>query len=160
MKSRALVVEDEPAISEPLVTHLVREGFDAEVAATIEDATASLLRERPDIVLLDVMLPDGDGRDLCREIRKTSDYPSILTARARRPTRSWVSRRGDVQGDDRGALGLAIARELAGRWERELALSKAEGGRVRVEYAAAGPGDVDLAGGGSIALTLPYLSRG
>jgi len=82
MKPRVLLVEDEPAISEPLVTHLVREGFDAEVASTIEDASASLRQAQPDILLLDVMLPDGDGRDLCREIRKTSDVPIImLTAR-------------------------------------------------------------------------------
>ena len=82
MKLRVLLVEDEPAISEPLAEHLTREGFDAVVAASIEDANVALLRARPDIMLLDVMLPDGDGRDLCREIRKTSDLPIImLTAR-------------------------------------------------------------------------------
>jgi DNA-binding response OmpR family regulator len=82
MKPRVLLVEDEVAISEPLAEHLAREGFDAEVADTIEGAGLALLHRRPDIVLLDVMLPDGDGRDLCREIRKGSDLPIImLTAR-------------------------------------------------------------------------------
>ena len=66
MPPRVLVVEDEQTISDPLVEHLAREGFDAEVAATIADATAAFDRSTPDFVLLDVMLPDGDGRDLCR----------------------------------------------------------------------------------------------
>jgi two-component system, OmpR family, response regulator RegX3 len=82
MKLRVLVVEDEPAISEPLAEHLVREGFDAEVASTIQQARTSVDRGSPDVILLDVMLPDGDGRDLCREIRKSSDVPIVmLTAR-------------------------------------------------------------------------------
>ena len=82
MKPRVLVVEDEQAISEPLSEHLAREGFEPEVAGTIEAAEAAFHREAPDLILLDVMLPDGDGRDLCREIRKESDVPIImLTAR-------------------------------------------------------------------------------
>jgi len=82
MKPRVLVVEDEQAISEPLAEHLVREGFDPEVAGTLEAARTSFDRAAPDLILLDVMLPDGDGRDLCREIRKSSDVPIVLlTAR-------------------------------------------------------------------------------
>jgi two-component system, OmpR family, response regulator RegX3 len=79
---RVLVVEDERSISEPLAEHLVREGFQAEVTPTLAEAEVSLEREAPDFVLLDVMLPDGDGRDLCRRIRRESDVPIImLTAR-------------------------------------------------------------------------------
>src|SRR6185295_19085786 len=82
MKPRVLVVEDEGAIFEPLSEHLVREGFDPEVASTIAEAREARQRTAPDLILLDVMLPDGDGRDLCREIRKESDIPIImLTAR-------------------------------------------------------------------------------
>jgi two-component system response regulator RegX3 len=82
MRPRVLVVEDEEAISEPLAEHLVREGFDAEVTPTIEQAREAWRRDNLDLVLLDVMLPDGDGRDLCREIRRESDVPIImLTAR-------------------------------------------------------------------------------
>ena len=69
-------------ISEPLAEHLGREGFDAQVAGTIEEATQSWRATAPDLILLDVMLPDGDGRDLCRLIRTESDVPIImLTAR-------------------------------------------------------------------------------
>ncbi len=82
MKPRVLLVEDEVAISEPLADRLEREGFDAEVAATLAAARTSLERQAPDLMLLDVMLPDGDGRDLCREVRRSSDLPIImLTAR-------------------------------------------------------------------------------
>jgi two-component system response regulator RegX3 len=82
MKARVLVVEDEPTISEPLAEHLGREGFDADVAGTIEEATEAWRATPPDMILLDVMLPDGDGRDLCRLIRSESDVPIImLTAR-------------------------------------------------------------------------------
>ncbi|MFN8232337.1 MAG: response regulator transcription factor [Actinomycetota bacterium] len=82
MKTRVLVVEDERAISEPLAEHLEREGFDAEVAGTLAAASDAFSRDPHDMILLDVMLPDGDGRDLCRQIRKGSDVPIVmLTAR-------------------------------------------------------------------------------
>jgi two-component system response regulator RegX3 len=82
VKTRVLVVEDESAISEPLSGHLAREGFEPDVAASLGEAREALQRNLPDLILLDVMLPDGDGRDLCREIRKESDVPIImLTAR-------------------------------------------------------------------------------
>ena len=82
VKPRILLVEDEEAISEPLAEHLERDGFAPEVAATIAEARDAYDRETPDLILLDVMLPDGDGRDLAREIRKESDVPIVmLTAR-------------------------------------------------------------------------------
>jgi DNA-binding response OmpR family regulator len=82
VKPRILVVEDEAAISEPLAEALEREGFEPEVAATIDAARDACARQAPELILLDVMLPDGDGRDLAREIRRESDVPIImLTAR-------------------------------------------------------------------------------
>ncbi len=82
MKPRILVVEDESSISEPLAESLAREGFEPEVASTLESARAAVQAAMPDLILLDVMLPDGDGRDLAREIRRESDVPIImLTAR-------------------------------------------------------------------------------
>jgi two-component system, OmpR family, response regulator RegX3 len=77
-----LLVEDEASIAEPFARALAREGFDAEVAATAAAARASFARRRPSIVLLDLTLPDGDGRELCREWRRDSSVPIImLTAR-------------------------------------------------------------------------------
>jgi two-component system response regulator RegX3 len=82
VKRRILVVEDESAISEPLADALRREGFEARVAPTLQDARAWVQAEAPDLILLDVMLPDGDGRDLAAEIRRRSDVPIVmLTAR-------------------------------------------------------------------------------
>ena len=82
MTTEILIVEDEQAISEPLAESLEREGFGTEVAATVASAREALRRRPPDLILLDVMLPDVDGRDLAREIRRDSDVPIImLTAR-------------------------------------------------------------------------------
>jgi two-component system, OmpR family, response regulator RegX3 len=77
-----LLVEDEPSISEPFSRALARDVFVPIVAPTLADAHERLARDAPDIVLLDVMLPDGDGRDFAREVRASSRLPIImLTAR-------------------------------------------------------------------------------
>ncbi len=76
------MIEDEDAISEPLAEALEREGFAAEVAATAAEGIERFQTRRPDLVLLDVMLPDGDGRDVLRDIRSRSRTPVVmLTAR-------------------------------------------------------------------------------
>jgi DNA-binding response OmpR family regulator len=81
-KPKVLVVEDEQAISEPLAESLEREGFQPIVASTASDGLGLFEREGPDLVLLDLGLPDRDGRDLCRDIRGRSAVPVIiLTAR-------------------------------------------------------------------------------
>jgi len=77
-----LLVEDEESITAPLVEALAREGFDAKIARTVADALQQAGAAPPDLVLLDVMLPDGSGFDVCRELRRSSAVPIImLTAR-------------------------------------------------------------------------------
>jgi two-component system, OmpR family, response regulator RegX3 len=77
-----LLVEDETSIAEPFARALEREGFSTVVAATAAAARELFASRRPNIVLLDLGLPDGDGRDLCREWRRDSQVPIImLTAR-------------------------------------------------------------------------------
>ena len=77
-----LLVEDELSITEPLAAALERDGFDTRVAGTVEEALEQARRSEPDLVLLDVMLPDGSGFDVCRELRRDSKVPIImLTAR-------------------------------------------------------------------------------
>lgn len=79
---RILFVEDEQSISEPFSRALAREGFEPVVARTAAEALALAETMDPALVLLDLMLPDGDGRDVCRELRRRSDTPIImLTAR-------------------------------------------------------------------------------
>jgi two-component system response regulator RegX3 len=81
-KRTVLLVEDEPSITEPLAESLGREGFDAKIAGTVSEALALAAQIEPDLVLLDVMLPDGSGFDVCRELRQRSQVPIImLTAR-------------------------------------------------------------------------------
>ena len=81
-KRTILLIEDEEAISEPLAAALGREGFEALVAGTAARGLELFASRAPDLVLLDVMLPDGDGRELLRRIRDTSRTPVImLTAR-------------------------------------------------------------------------------
>lgn len=81
-RTRILLVEDEDSISQPLTTALEREGFETVVARTAAEALSFELRFEPDVILLDLMLPDGDGRDVCREIRGHSNVPIVmLTAR-------------------------------------------------------------------------------
>jgi two-component system response regulator RegX3 len=76
------MVEDEQSITDPLSEALAREGFDTQVAATAAAALAAAARVEPDLVLLDVMLPDGSGYDVCRQLRADSAVPIImLTAR-------------------------------------------------------------------------------
>jgi DNA-binding response OmpR family regulator len=83
VKPRVLFVEDEESISGPFSSALAREGFDPAVCGTLGEARAAWAREAFDLVLLDLMLPDGDGRDLARELRAGgSEVPIIiLTAR-------------------------------------------------------------------------------
>ena len=81
-RRRILLIEDEESISEPLVRSLERDGFEVDSAATAAEGLAMFHERAPELVLLDVMLPDGDGRDLLREIRSASRTPVLmLTAR-------------------------------------------------------------------------------
>ena len=77
-----LMVEDEESITVPLAEALDREGFDTRVAGTVAEALEHAEASMPDLVLLDVMLPDGSGYDVCRSLRERSRVPIImLTAR-------------------------------------------------------------------------------
>jgi two-component system alkaline phosphatase synthesis response regulator PhoP len=77
-----LVVDDEPQIADLLRSYLQREGFTVEQAADGEAALSAVSRLRPDLVILDLMLPRVDGREVCRRIRAESTTPIImLTAR-------------------------------------------------------------------------------
>jgi two-component system response regulator ResD len=77
-----LVVDDEPIVREVVVRYLQRDGYRTLEAADGERARTLVERERPDLVVLDLMLPGIDGLALCRWIRARSDVPVImLTAR-------------------------------------------------------------------------------
>jgi two-component system, OmpR family, response regulator RegX3 len=126
-----LLVEDEESITTPLVEALRREGFDTAVSGTAGESLALADRVKPDLVLLDVMLPDGSGFDVCRELRARSRVPIImLTARGEEADR--------VAGLELGADDYVVkpfsARELVAR-VRAVLRRAAEAGERRVEGA-------------------------
>ncbi|MFF9910573.1 response regulator [Streptomyces sp. NPDC013457] len=79
---RVLLIEDDPSVREGVELGLRRRGHDVRGAATGEAGLAQLAEFRPDLVLLDLMLPGVNGVQVCRRIRETSQLPIImLTAR-------------------------------------------------------------------------------
>jgi two-component system response regulator RegX3 len=77
-KRTILLVEDEESITTPLAAALERDGFAAEVVRTAAEAIERGRRLAPDLVLLDLGLPDGSGFDVCRELRAASQVPIII----------------------------------------------------------------------------------
>jgi DNA-binding response OmpR family regulator len=73
-----LLVEDEESIAGPFASALRRSGFATTVARTGAEALELARRLNPDVLLLDLALPDTDGRDICRRIRRDSDVPIIM----------------------------------------------------------------------------------
>nr|WP_141012749.1 MtrAB system response regulator MtrA [Nocardioides sambongensis] len=82
-KGRVLVVDDDAPLAEMLGIVLRQEGFDSRVCARGDLALAEFRDYRPDLVLLDLMLPGRDGIDVCKEIRAESGVPIVmLTAKS------------------------------------------------------------------------------
>ena len=83
MDASILLVEDDPSIREVVALGLRGAGFTVETAADGEEGLARWRAERPDLLLLDVMLPRLDGLEVCRAIRREATTPIVmLTARA------------------------------------------------------------------------------
>ena len=78
MSTRILVVDDDPGISEMVALLLESEGYDVTVCANGSSVVALYRVERPDLVLLDVMLPGLDGVSVCKHLREESDVPIIM----------------------------------------------------------------------------------
>jgi len=127
-----LMVEDEISITEPLTDALEREGFATQVARTAQEALETTAAGLPDLVLLDVMLPDGSGYDVCRSLRQRSSVPIImLTARGEETDR--------VVGLELGADDYIVkpfsAREVAARIRA--VLRRADGAQAAAAETAA-----------------------
>src|SRR5947207_15200561 len=77
-----LVVEDEASIASFVSLYLKNAGYDVRAATNGADALASVQSKQPSLIVLDLMLPDIDGIEICRRIRQKSDVPILmLTAR-------------------------------------------------------------------------------
>jgi len=97
-KIRVLVVDDEAAILRFLKPALEANNYELLSAGTVEEATRRIAADTPDIVVLDLGLPDGDGKDVIRAVRKWSNVPIIvLSARDREAEKIEAL---DLGGDD------------------------------------------------------------
>ena len=77
-KGRVLVVDDDASLAEMLTIVLRQEGFDARSVTRGDQAMEQFRDYRPDVVLLDLMLPGKDGIDVCKEIRAESGVPIVM----------------------------------------------------------------------------------
>lgn len=135
-KQKVLIADDEAPIREILKIYCEKEGFDVIEAADGAEAILKVQSEKPDIIILDIMMPVLDGLEVCKQVRKMSDIPIImLTAK---------------DDDDDRILGLEIGaddyitkpfnnREVIARVKavlrRSSAVKKDEaGGRSHIEY--------------------------
>jgi two-component system OmpR family response regulator len=96
--ARILVVDDEPNIADLLSAALTFEGYDVGVAGTGAEALEMVRTYRPNLVMLDVMLPDVDGNEVCRRLRQQGEQMPIVFLTARDTTEDKVE--GLAMGDD------------------------------------------------------------
>ncbi len=110
--SRVLVVDDEPNITDLVATALRYEGFEVDTAGSGRAALEQVVRQRPHLVLLDVMLPDLDGFEVARRLRQEGRRVPILFLTARDATEDKV--RGlTLGGDDYVTKPFSLAELLA-----------------------------------------------
>src|SRR6476646_3879670 len=109
---RVLLVEDDSRVRRVLRLALEDEGYHVSEASTGEQGLADLPREEPDVVLLDLMLPDTDGFSVCRQIRHRSTVPVIIVT-ARTDSHDVVA--GLEAGADDYVTKPLVAKELSAR---------------------------------------------
>lgn len=76
--TRLLIIEDDSIISEPLARRLTTRGFDVRVAADGKEGLRLALETQPDLVILDIMMPEMDGWEVCKRLRETSVVPILM----------------------------------------------------------------------------------
>ena len=77
-KQKILIVDDDNNIAELIALYLTKECFETKIVNDGEEALKEFVSFRPDLIILDLMLPGIDGYQVCREIRHTSDVPIIM----------------------------------------------------------------------------------
>ncbi|MDG5789575.1 response regulator transcription factor [Evansella sp. AB-P1] len=77
-QSKVLIADDDPNVHEILGLYLTENQYEVIHANNGKEAISLFSKEKPDIILLDIMMPDIDGYDVCKEIRKTADVPIIM----------------------------------------------------------------------------------
>lgn len=136
-----LVVEDEESFVEALTIGLKREGFRVQIARTGTEALEKFRRTKPDLVLLDVMLPEMSGIDVCRAIRAESKVPIIMVTAKSSEIDTVVSL--EVGADDYVTKPYRI-RELVARMRAVLRRAPIEAAEIPDDDAIIEIGDVRL----------------
>jgi DNA-binding response OmpR family regulator len=127
MARSVLLVEDDPRVRRVLRLALEDEGFSITEAADGEQCLERFEEVAPDIVLLDLMLPDRDGFSVCREVRRRSDVPVIMVT-ARTDSHDVVA--GLESGADDYVTKPLVAKELAARIRALLRRAEPAAGRA------------------------------
>src|SRR6202161_228607 len=125
MPTRVLIVEDDPNIVDLMRANLAVRGFDTLVSSDGSKALSLLETEQPDMVLLDLMLPEADGFELCRQIRERSNV-GIIVVSARGGERDKVTAL-NVGADDYMTKPFSIE-ELLARITATLRRTRTQGG--------------------------------
>jgi two-component system KDP operon response regulator KdpE len=143
-RTRILVVEDDPNIVDLIRSNLAVRGFDTIVSTDGVRALALLETERPDIILLDLMLPEIDGFELCRQVRERSSV-GVIVVSARGGDRDKVAAL-NLGADDYMTKPFSIE-ELLARIAATLRRTRPalDAGEVSTRIALAGELEIDLA---------------
>lgn len=135
MQNTILIVDDEQAVTDLLAYNLRKSGYTVLTAADGHAALQLALKAKPDLILLDVMIPEMDGLDVCRELRKTSAVPIIMiTARGEEVDRVVGLELG---ADDYMCKPFSV-RELMARIKAVLRRGSASGMESAILYGPAG----------------------
>ena len=141
MTYRILVVDDEPAVSDLLAYNLRKAHYEVIVAVDGQEALQQARQTPPDLILLDLMIPEVDGLDVCRELRKTSNVPIIMiTARGEEIDRVVGLELG---ADDYITKPFSV-RELMARIKAVLRRSQTEENVIPASKLLHGPGSLQM----------------
>lgn len=143
MAKKILVVEDESLIAETVSFNLQKEGFETIIAADGETGLKLYRLERPDLIILDLMLPGIDGMEVCRKVRAESQVPIIiLTAKEAEIDRVL----GLELGADDYVTKPFSMRELLARVKTVLRRANQSGQAMNGEFLRFGELEIDLLG--------------
>lgn len=137
MSQRILVVDDEPAVTDLLAYNLRKAHYDVLTAADGRTAIRLAQQDQPDLILLDLMIPEIDGLDVCRELRRTSGVPIIMiTARGEEIDRVVGL---EIGADDYVTKPFSV-RELMARVKAVLRRAHTDSGEQETSALLHGPG--------------------
>ncbi|MBM3122272.1 MAG: response regulator transcription factor [Chloroflexi bacterium] len=141
MPTRILVVDDEPSVRDLLAYNLRKARYDVLLAADGRSALRLARDEKPDLIVLDLMLPQVDGLDVCRELRREGSVPIIMLTALGEETDRVVGL--EVGADDYLTKPFSM-RELMARVKAVLRRARPEGGAPAGEPILSGPGELAL----------------